>query len=262
MIKRINKPKVINVKRSAPSKLPSRVCRTGVSVQRLCRGQLICGGFTMTPPCCCLIVGATIAGLALLGGLLATIIFIITSTTSTATTSTTTTTTSTACGTANTACTSCTSSCSSGLMLLLSQSNSSAWGAGGTGFTTYQYYWIAPSTTTATIQFQFFTTSSGNYWDIDNVSIKDSTGVEKITNGGFISKASWNETCSMSGCASIQNYGPSLSPDYWINCISTSNYYSVSQTFTTVPCAAYNVSFDIARYKTNTNTANAYIYIY
>ncbi|CAF3271353.1 unnamed protein product [Rotaria socialis] len=40
MIKRINKPKVINVKRSAPSKLPSRVCRTGVSVQRLCRGQL------------------------------------------------------------------------------------------------------------------------------------------------------------------------------------------------------------------------------
>ncbi|CAF4765069.1 unnamed protein product [Rotaria socialis] len=40
MIKRINKPKVINAKRSAPSKLPSRVCRTGVSVQRLCRGQL------------------------------------------------------------------------------------------------------------------------------------------------------------------------------------------------------------------------------
>ncbi|CAM4781218.1 unnamed protein product [Rotaria magnacalcarata] len=40
MVKRINKPKVINVKRSAPSKLPSHVYRTDVSVQRLGHRQL------------------------------------------------------------------------------------------------------------------------------------------------------------------------------------------------------------------------------
>jgi hypothetical protein len=161
-----------------------------------------------------------------------------------------------------TACTSCTSPCSSGLLLSLNQSSASAWGTGGTGFTTYVFSWFAPSTTLATIQFQFYTTASGNYWDVDNVSIKDSSGTEKITNGGFISKSSWNETCSASTCAQIQNYGPSSSSNYWVNCISSSNYYSVRQTFTTVACATYNISFQMARFKGSTNTANAYVYIY
>jgi len=161
-----------------------------------------------------------------------------------------------------TACTSCTSSCLSGLLLSLNQSSATAWGTGGTGFTSYQFTWIAPSTTSATIQFQFYTTSTGNYWDLDNVSVRDSSGTEKVVNGGFSTKSSWNETCSISSCASIQNYGPSSSSDYWVNCISSTNYYSVSQTFTTVACETYNVSFQIARYKTSTNTANAFVYLY
>ena len=161
-----------------------------------------------------------------------------------------------------TACTSCTSSCLSGLILSLTQSTASGWTNNGGGFTTYVFTWLAPSTTAATIQFQFYTTTSGNYWDIDSVSIKDSTGAEKITNGDFNSKSSWTETCGMSSCALIQYFGPGSTTDYWVNCISSSNYYSVSQTFTTVPCTAYNISFAIARYQGSMNPANAYVYIH
>lgn len=161
-----------------------------------------------------------------------------------------------------TACAVCTSSCASGLLLSLSQANSTAWLSGGGGFTTYQFSWLAPSATSATIQFQFFTTTSGNYWDVDNVSVKSISGTEVITNGGLSSKSSWTETCGIGSCASIQNYGPSLSPNYWVNCISSSNYYSVSQTFPILACGTYNITFQMARYKGSTNTANAFVYIY
>jgi hypothetical protein len=161
-----------------------------------------------------------------------------------------------------TACTSCTSSCSSGLLLSLNQASASAWTNGGTGYTTYQFNWLAPSITSATIQFQFFTMVSGNYWDLDSVSVTDSSGAQKIVNGGFSSKSSWTETCSISGCASIQNYAVGSTSDYWVNCISSSNYYSVSQTFTIVACATYNITFQIARYKSSTDTSNAFVYIY
>jgi hypothetical protein len=160
------------------------------------------------------------------------------------------------------ACTGCTSSCTSGLLLSLTQASSSAWSTGGNGFGTYRFTWLAPSATSGTIQFQFFTTTSGNYWDLDNVSVKDTSGAEAITNGGLSSKASWTETCGIGSCASIQSYGPGLSPNYWVNCISSSNYYSVSQTFPIVACGTYNFTFQMARFKGSTNVANAFVYIY
>ena len=161
-----------------------------------------------------------------------------------------------------TACTGCVNSCASGLVLSLTQATSSAWTGGGGGFTTYQFSWLAPSATSATIQFQFYTTTSGNYWDVDNVSAKNTSGTELIANGGLSTKASWNEACGISSCASIQNYGPSSSPNYWVNCINSTNYYSVSQTFPILPCGTYNITFQMARYKGSTNTANAFVYIY
>ena len=161
-----------------------------------------------------------------------------------------------------TACTGCTSSCASGLLLSLTQASSSAWSAGGGGFTTYQFNWLAPSATSATIQFQFYTTTFGNYWDLDSVSARDTSGTEMIINGALTSKSSWSETCGMGSCASIKSYGPGLTPNYWVNCTSLSNYYSVSQTFPIVACATYNITFSIARYKVTTNVSNAYAYIY
>lgn len=159
------------------------------------------------------------------------------------------------------ACTSCSSTCPDGLLLKLNQTSASGWGNGGTGFTTYTFTWIAPDTS-STILFKFYTTANGNYWNLDNVSVKDSSGIEKIVNGGFSSKSSWTETCSISSCAMIQNFGPGMSSDYWINCVSSTNYYTVSQTFTSVPCMTYTISFDIARYKGSGATTNAFVYIY
>ena len=159
------------------------------------------------------------------------------------------------------ACTGCSSSCTAGLLLTLNQASASPWATGGNGFTTYTYTWIAPDTS-STIHFQFYTVASNNYWNLDNVSVKDSSGVEKITNGALSSKASWTETCGIGACAAIQNFGPGLSPDYWVNCVSSTNYYSVSQTFTSVPCMTYNISFVMARYKGSTAVSNAFVYIY
>jgi hypothetical protein len=147
-------------------------------------------------------------------------------------------------------------------LLSLNQSSASAWGTGGTGYTAYQFTWLASSTTSATIQFQFYTITSGNYWDLQSISVKDSSGTEQLINGNFNTKSSWNETCSISGCASIQKYGSNLTSVYWVNCISSSNYYSVSQTFPTGACATYNITFQISRYKGSTSTANAYVYVY
>ena len=161
-----------------------------------------------------------------------------------------------------TACTSCTGPCSSGLILSLDQNNASKWQFNYTGFTRYQYTWRAPAVTSATIQFQFYTITSGNYWDIATVSVKDSSGVENIVNGNFITKLSWNETCGMISCAFIKPYGPGGSLDYWVNCTSSAQYYSVSQTFTTVPCAMYNISFLISRYAWTTDIAKAFVYVY
>ena len=161
-----------------------------------------------------------------------------------------------------TACTGCTNSCTSGLLLSLTQASSSAWTTGGNGFTTYQFTWLAPSATSATIQFQFYTTTFGNYWDLDSVSTKDTAGTELMTNGGLSTKASWSETCGIGGCALIKNYGPGLTPNYWVNCTSLSNYYSVSQTFPILACGTYNITFQMARYKGSTNIANAFVYIY
>ena len=158
-------------------------------------------------------------------------------------------------------CTGCTNPCTAGLLLTLNQSSASGWTSGGNGFTTYAYTWTAPDTS-STIHFQFYTSASSNYWDLDSVSVKDSSATEKITNGGFSSKASWSETCGIGSCASIENYGPGLTSNYWINCINSTNYYSVSQTFTSIPCMKYNISFAIARYKGSTAPAFAYAYIY
>jgi hypothetical protein len=98
---------------------------------------------------------------------------------------------------------------------------------------------------------------------LDNVSVKSSSGTELLTNGGFNSVVPpWNQTCSMNTCGSIQSFGPSSSSDFFVGCNSPTNYYSVSQTFTIVACASYNISFQIARYKINTNAAYAYAYIY
>ena len=152
--------------------------------------------------------------------------------------------------------------CSSGLILSLDQNNASHWGGGGSGFTKYQYTWRASTATSATIQFQFYTTTGGNYWNIDGVSVKDSSGVEKIINGDFSDKSSWDETCSINSCSSIQNYGPGLSSDYWVNCIHSTNYYSVSQTFPTLACAMYNISFQVARYAPTMDSAKAFVYIH
>ena len=160
------------------------------------------------------------------------------------------------------ACTSCTSPCSSGLILSLDQNNASHWGSGGSGFTKYQYTWRASTATSATIQFQFYTITSGNYWDIATVSVKDSSGVQNIVNGNFTTKLSWNETCGMISCAFIKPYGPGGSLDYCDQCYSSTNYFSVSQTFTTIPCATYNISFQLSRYAPTTNTAKAFVYIY
>ena len=159
------------------------------------------------------------------------------------------------------ACAGCSSFCTAGLLLRLNQSSASGWTSGGNGFTTYTYSWIAPDAS-STIHFQFFTVASNNYWNLDSVSVRDSSGVERITNGAFNSKTGWTETCSIGGCASIQNYGPGLTPDYWVNCVSSTNYYSVSQTFTSVPCMTYNISFAIARFKGSTAVSNAFVYIY
>ncbi len=162
-----------------------------------------------------------------------------------------------------TPCTSCTCSCSSGLLLSLTQSNATVCVSSGTcGFTTYQFTWRAPSTTSATIKFQFLIAMSGTYWGLDSVSVKDSSSIEKITNGNFSSKSSWNESCGMSSCASIGNYGPGGTPVYVVNYITSSNYYSVSQTFTIVACETYNISFSIALYQASGSTANAFVYIY
>jgi hypothetical protein len=145
---------------------------------------------------------------------------------------------------------------------LLTKSNASQWTGSGTGFTTYQFVWLAPSTTSATIQFQFYTTVIGHYWDLARVSVKDSFGAEKILNGNFSSKSSWNETCGIDSCASLQYYGPGLTLEYFVNCTNSSNYYSVSQTFTILPCATYHISFQIATYTSTATVSNAYVYIY
>ena len=112
------------------------------------------------------------------------------------------------------ACTDCTGPCSSGLILSLDQNNASKWQYNHTGFTRYQYTWRAPAATSATLKFQFYTIRSGNYWNVDSVSVKDSSGAEKIINGDFATKSSWNETCGISSCALIRNFGPGGSADY------------------------------------------------
>ena len=160
-----------------------------------------------------------------------------------------------------TPCTICTCPRSSGLILSLDQNNASVWQNDCTGFTKYQYTWHAPATTSATIQFQFYTNRSGNYWDLATVSVRDSSGAEKIINGNFYDKSSWNETCGMNSCASIQPYGPGGSLDYWVTCHNATNHYSVSQRFPIVANAIYNVSFQISRFQGPSGLAKAYVYV-
>ncbi len=146
-------------------------------------------------------------------------------------------------------------------MLTLSQASASQWGAGGTGFTTYTYTWIAPDTS-STVLFQFYSTSTSVYWDLDDVSVKDSFGTEIIINGNFASStSSWNQTCSISSCATTPNYGPGSTPAYVVNCDSATNYYSVSQTFTTVACMNYTITFELAVYR-GLGTSNFHAYIF
>lgn len=158
-------------------------------------------------------------------------------------------------------CSSCTGPCAPGRLLTLNQSSASGWSSGGNGYTTYTYSWIAPDTS-STLQFQFHSSASNNYWNLDSVSVKDSSATERLINGGFTNKTAWNETCGIGSCASVENYGPGLTPDYWVGCISATTYYSVSQTFASVPCMTYNITFSIARYKGSTQPAFAYAYIY
>jgi hypothetical protein len=94
------------------------------------------------------------------------------------------------------------------------------------------------------------------------VSVKDSSATEHIINGGFSSISSWNQTCSISSCASIGPYGPGSSQVYLINCVSSTNYYTISQTFASVACMNYTISFAIALDKVFGATAHAYAYIY
>jgi hypothetical protein len=84
---------------------------------------------------------------------------------------------------------------------------------------------------------------------------------QHIANSDFSSKSSWNETCSMSSCATVASYGPNLSSVYFINCCSSPYYYSVSQTLSTVPYATYNISFAVTLYKGTSNATNANVYV-
>lgn len=95
----------------------------------------------------------------------------------------------------------------------LSQTNASQWiGTAGNyptigGFTNYSYTWIAPDTSSI-IQFAFQTPTNNFYWDLDNVSVKNSSNIEQLINGNFElqSKTGWNESCQT--CSSIERYGP------------------------------------------------------
>ena len=148
----------------------------------------------------------------------------------------------------------------------LSETNASHWtGTVGSystigGFTNYSYVWIAPSAS-STIRFAFQTSTSNWYWDLDNVSVKDTTNVEQLINGGFESqnKNGWSESCQT--CSSIQNYGPLGSYNYWVGCTSSTNYQLLSQTFTSAPCMTYTIRFQIALFHSGSGSASVYVYM-
>ncbi|CAF1334138.1 unnamed protein product, partial [Didymodactylos carnosus] len=170
-------------------------------------------------------------------------------------------------------CTPCTSS-TSGLLMSLTQANASAWtGTPGSystigGYANYTYSWVAPGST-ATIKFAFYTASSDDYWNLDTASVKDTANKEQLVNGDFNynNSTGWKFTCR-TDCSSVQRFGVLGSPNLWLGCTGTGTgtgtgvqYQYASQTFLTVPCMTYRVSYQIALYNHSGSTANAYIYI-
>lgn len=131
------------------------------------------------------------------------------------------------------------------------------------GFQNYSLKWIAPDVSSK-IQFALLTSGSGHYWDVDTVSIRDSSNFEKLVNGDFNygTITGWTESC-LNGCSSIEPYGPFGSPDYWSNCSARFPTYQVlSQNFTSVACMRYTVSFQISLYYgSNTGTAALFVYM-
>ncbi|CAF0865269.1 unnamed protein product [Didymodactylos carnosus] len=187
-----------------------------------------------------------------------------------ASTSTSSTTTTTCGAAATTACSPVCTPCilsTSGLLMSLTQANASVWtGTVGSyptigGYANYTYSWIAPGST-ATIKFAFYTASSNDYWDFDTASVKDTANNEQLVNGDFNynNSTGWTLSCR-TGCSSVQRYGVLGSPNLWIGCTGTGVYQYASQTFSTVPCMTYRVSYQIALYYHGGGTANAYIYI-
>jgi hypothetical protein len=104
------------------------------------------------------------------------------------------------------------------------------------------YSYMAVTSTNLTLQF-FFQTDNKHDWFVDDISVKDPTSVEMLTNGDFESNPSltgWaSGSCSSIATSSAEFHSPNRS--CWVPCNGPGPW--ISQSFSAIGGQVYNVTF-------------------
>ncbi|CAF3385774.1 unnamed protein product [Rotaria socialis] len=150
-------------------------------------------------------------------------------------------------------------------------------GAGTT--TTYQLYTntFTPTSNVTTVTFAFQVDDDPGIWDLDDVSLKQTLGIELMLNGGFESGSlspTWNTSCTVQ-CTGISSQGSGGGPggistvylhtgtyNYRDRCNPEPKFDYLSQTITTViPNQLCTLKYYLALYVSNNKVNNNFYVI-